>query len=141
GEPKRVPGGWEFDLPSESKPLDGNLTLYASIREQFLQGSRRLNLAADHNPAVEITLAKAATTTVRGLVTDAVSRSISGAWVSVVGYDAEGSLTGPSGSFTLPAHCAAGEQVRLHVEKLGYRPVDQLHPAGDAPVTIVLDRK
>src|SRR5262249_16244336 len=50
GEPKKVPGGWEFDLPSESKPLDGNLTLYASIREQFLQGSRRLTLAADHNP-------------------------------------------------------------------------------------------
>src|SRR5437764_8366434 len=24
GEPKKVPGGWEFDLPSASKPLDGN---------------------------------------------------------------------------------------------------------------------
>src|SRR5258708_370366 len=53
GEPKKVPGGWEFDLPSASKPLDGNLTLYASVADQFLQSSRRLTLAADHNPAVE----------------------------------------------------------------------------------------
>src|SRR2546421_750241 len=70
GEPKRVPGGWEFDLPSASKPLDGNLTLHASIADQFLQGSRRLTLAADHNPAVELTLQKDTSATVKGLVTD-----------------------------------------------------------------------
>lgn len=141
GEAKKVPGGWEFDLPSASKPLDGNLTLYASVADQFLQGSRRLTLAADRNPAAEIALQKNATATVRGEVIDGASAAIAGARVGVIGYESEAVVTGPGGNFILPAHAAEGEEVELHAEKGGFRAVNQLHPAGEAPATIVLDRK
>jgi hypothetical protein len=30
GEPKRVSGGWQFDIPNASKPKDGKLSIYAS---------------------------------------------------------------------------------------------------------------
>ena len=141
GEPKKVPGGWEFDLPSATKPLDGELTVYASVADRFLQGSRRLTLAADHNPAAQIALQKNASAAVRGRVVDGVSAPIAGARVGVSGYEAEAVLTGPSGEFKLPAHSANGEEVELHAEKGGFRPVNLIHPAGDAPATIILDRK
>jgi hypothetical protein len=141
GEPKKVPGGWEFNLPSASKPVDGKVTLYASVPDQFLQGSRHLTLTADRNPTAEIALQKNVSATVRGLVTDDGSHAMSGAHVSVIGYESEAVVTGPGGNFILPAHSAEGEEVELHAEKTGFRPVNQLHPAGDTPATIVLDRK
>ncbi len=141
GEPKKVPGGWEFDLPSASKPLDGNLTLYASVADRFLQGSRRFTLAADLNPAVEIALQKNASATVRGQVVDAVSAAIAGARVGVIGYESEAVVTGPGGNFILPAHSAEGEEVQLHAQRTGFQPVNLLHLAGDAAATIVLDHR
>jgi len=141
GEPKKVPGGWEFDLPYATKPLDGNLMLYASAPERYLRGSRRLKLSADPNPAAEITLEKDSSATVRGQVVSPNAIAIPGARVEVIGYDSESVTTGPAGDFVLLAHSAAGEEVGLHVEKLGYHTVNQLHPAGESPATVVLDRQ
>jgi hypothetical protein len=33
GEPKRVENGWEFDIPPQSRPADGELKLFASDEE------------------------------------------------------------------------------------------------------------
>ena len=61
--------------------------------------------------------------------------------MSVAGHESETVLTGAGGSFLLPAHSAAGEEVRLLVEETGFQPTDQLHPAGDTAAVIILDRK
>jgi hypothetical protein len=61
--------------------------------------------------------------------------------VSVIGYGEEAVTTSTDGSFVLPAHAAIGQSVRLHVEKEGYVPVDQYHPAGDEPAVIILEKK
>lgn len=141
GEPKKVAGGWQFDIPKASTPKDGKLTIYASLPNRFLKGSKELVLTDDYNPAVGIELAAESAASVRGIVTDARGRSISGARVSVVGYESEAVITQEGGSFVLPAHAAADQQVLLHAEKKGYTPTQQWHPAGDFPATLTLERR
>jgi hypothetical protein len=141
GEQKTVPGGWEIDIPSGIKPADGRLTVYASKESAFLKGQEDLRLADDYNPAVKIKLQKDKSAGVRGVVRDASNRAVAGARVNVVGYEREAVTTSADGGFALPAHWAPGEQVDLHVEGKGIKPVDQGHPAGDEPATIIVDRK
>ena len=141
GEPKKVAGGWQFDIPAASKPADGKLTVFAAVPSAFLTGRRELQLADDRNPAIAVQLARDASATVRGIVADSAGRAIAGAGVSVVGYEGEGLVTQAGGNFQLPAHAANGQQVQLHAEKSGYGAVSQWHPAGDEPATLVLERK
>jgi hypothetical protein len=56
GEPKKVAGGWQFDIPAASRPANGKLTVWASLDAAFLKGSQEVQLDADHNPAVSIPL-------------------------------------------------------------------------------------
>ncbi|HMJ86206.1 MAG TPA: carboxypeptidase-like regulatory domain-containing protein, partial [Vicinamibacterales bacterium] len=74
--------------------------------------------------------------TVAGLVQDDSGKAVAGATVSVVG--GESGETSATGSFLLKTNAAAGQVVRLHAEKRGYATVDQDHPAGREPVTIIL---
>ena len=141
GEPKKVAGGWQFDIPAASKPADGKLTVYAAVSSAFLTGRRELPLADDRNPTVTVQLAKDASATVRGIVVDGSGKAILGARVSVVGFESETVVTRAGGNFLLPAHAANGQQAQLHAEKAGYAAVNQWHPAGDEPATLVLDRK
>lgn len=60
--------------------------------------------------------------------------------MSVVGYPAEAFTTKEDGNFVLPAHVAIDQQVELHAEKQG-EAVDQWHPAGRFPATIIVDGK
>src|ERR1700733_6990001 len=46
GEPKKVAGGWQFDIPSASKPIDGKLTIYATVTTAFWEGQSQVLLAA-----------------------------------------------------------------------------------------------
>ena len=73
------------------------------------------------------------------MVQDDAGRAIAGASVTVIG--GESATTLPTGSFTLKAGAARGQIVRVHAEKDGYTAVDQDHPAGREPVTIVLARQ
>ena len=141
GEAKKVAGGWEFDIPGASKPADGKLTVYAAASSAFLTGRRELQLADDRNPTVTVQLAKDTSATVRGIVVDGSNKAVPGARVSVVGFEPEAVVTQGGGNFLLPAHAANGQQVQLHAEKAGYAAVNQWHPAGDHPATLVLDRK
>lgn len=141
GEPKKVAGGWQFDIPSAARPADGKLTVWASRDAAYQKGSREVQLDSDHNPAVAIQLQSDKTASLRGLVTDRRGHAVAGARVSVAGYENEAVLTQAGGNFALPAHAARDQNALLHAEAKGYAGASQWHPAGDTPATIVLDRK
>jgi len=141
GEPKKVAGGWQFDVPAAARPVDGKLTIWASVDAAYLRGSQEVRLAGDRNPEATIRLNSDRTAIVRGLVMDQRGRADAGARVSAVGYQSEAVVTQVGGDFNLPAHAARGQNVLLHAEADGYAGVTQWHMAGDQPATIVLDRK
>ena len=136
----KVEGGWVFVIARDTKPADGKVTFYASKDTAFLKGQAVLQLADDHNPAVTVALEKSRTAKVMGIVEDDRQSAIVGATVSVIGYDSEAVVTKASGSFSLPAHAADGQQVQLHAEKPGYRSANSWCPAGDSPCMIELQR-
>jgi hypothetical protein len=140
GEPMRVEGGWLFVIAKDTKPLDGKVTFYASKDAAFLKGQTPLQLTDDHNPSVTVQLDNSRSAKVIGIIEDDQQSAIAGANVSVIGYDAEAETTKASGSFSLPAHAADGQQVQLHAEKSGYRAATSWCPAGDSPCTIQLQR-
>jgi len=139
GEPKRVAGGWEFDIPEESKPKEGKLTVHASKESAFLTGQAELTLGNDRNPAVTINLKRDDSAKIRGQVVDVKNRSVAGARVFVIGYEAESVLTKEGGNFELPAHAATGQEVFLHAEK-GNLAAKLWYPAGEAPAIINLGK-
>lgn len=140
GEPKRVAGGWQFDIPTASKPEDSKLTIFASKESAFLTGQADLTLANDHNPAVTINLKRNNSARVRGQVVDAKNRALAGARVFVVGNETEAIITKEGGNFDLPAHAALNQQVLLHAEKKGLKATKLWHPAGDTPAVLMLER-
>jgi len=140
GEAKKITGGWQFDIPKGSRPKDGKLVIYASLPNRFLVGQQPIELGDDYNPHVTISLQQNHVQ-VRGNVIDERNRAVAGASVTVSGYASEVVVTDATGSFVLPAHAARDEQVLLHVEKKGYAAVEQWHPAGDFPASIMLERK
>jgi hypothetical protein len=139
GEPKRVAGGWQFDIPAGARPADGKLTVYATVANAFWRGSKDVQLTGDLNPNITIQLESDSKAVVRGLVTDRTGKAIEGARVAVAGYS-EAVITKADGNFELPAHAARGQQVQLHAEKEGYGAVTQWHPAGESPATLILER-
>lgn len=142
GEPKKVAGGWQFDIPSASVPTDGKVIFHASKENAFFDGERDLQLGKDPNPAVTIEMIKIVEgVVVRGIVVDETNNAIGEVRVNVVGYESEAVITKPNGGFVLPAHAAVGQQVLLHAEKPEYKAKNQYHPAGDEPVTIILERR
>jgi hypothetical protein len=140
GEPMQVGGGWLFVVAKDTKPLDGKVTFYASKDTAFLKGQAPLQLGDDHNPSVTVQLANERSAKVIGIVEDEKQAALPDATVSVIGYDSEAMVTKGSGSFSLPAHAADGQQVQLHAEKAGYQAATQWCPAGDTPCAIVLSR-
>jgi hypothetical protein len=140
GEPKRVAGGWQIDIPNAGKPRDGKLTVYASKKSDFLTGKTDVTLNDDFNLAITVDLLRDDSARVRGQVTDGRNRAVEGARVLVVGYETEAVITKEGGNFELPAHAAIGQQVLLHAEKKGYRAMKQYHQAGDEPVILTLNR-
>jgi hypothetical protein len=142
GEPKKVEGGWQFDIPAASKPLNGKVTFYATKENAFSRGQSELQLGDDPNPAITVKITRPTEgVMIRGIVTDESGRAIAGARVSILGYEAEAVVTRPDGGFVLPAHAADGQQVRLHVEAAKYKAVSQWHPAGEFSVEIRLVRE
>jgi hypothetical protein len=138
GEPKKVDGGWEFDIPQGSTPKDGKLTIYAEVNSAFLTGKSEVILSDDYNLAAKVKLDHNRSAHIRGRVVDRNQIPIAGALVSVVGYEAEALKTGPLGQFDLPAHASDGQQVQLSAFKQGLGSIAEWKQAGDQPVTIVL---
>lgn len=140
GEPKRVAGGWQFDIPAASKPKDGKLTIFATKESAFLKGEAPLTLDKEVNPALTINLKRDVSAKVRGQIVDSKNRGIAGVKVFVVGYDIEAVMTKEGGNFELPAHAAIDQQVLVHAEKTGYRGANRNHPAGDAALIMKLEK-
>jgi energy-coupling factor transporter transmembrane protein EcfT len=139
GEVKKVEGGWECDIPSKTKPIDGKMQAYARINDAFLTGRTELELQDDYSPVATIQLTQDTSALVLGIVMDESNQPVEGARVGVIGYDSEAGITKAGGGFSLPAHKASGQQVQIFAFKEGYeaRP-PEWHQAGDHPVTIVL---
>jgi hypothetical protein len=138
GEPKKVNGGWEFDIPNGNKPLEGEIIIYAKIENTSLQGKANLRLETDRNPSIVVLVRPDESAMVRGTVEDQAGHALRGVDVSIVGYGDERVTTSANGSFVLRAHVADGQTVRLHAETSDYQPLDQDHPAGNAPAILVL---
>jgi len=116
GEAKKIQGGWEFDIPPQSRPADGRLKLFASEKNAFLTGNSTLVLDKDYFPAVEIQLERDTSAVVRGVVLDERGRSVAGARVSIPGYP-DVAVTNDEGNFVLPAHVADGQIVQVRALK------------------------
>jgi hypothetical protein len=133
GEPKKVSGGWQFDVP------DRKVVFYGAIKSAFFSGQQHAELSTDYSPAVRVKLEPDAAARVRGIVVDASGRGLAGARVSVTGHSKEAVITSVGGEFDLPARAADGEQVYLHAEKDGYLGANVWHPAGNTPARIELE--
>ena len=86
GEPKRVNGGWEFDIPSGNKPPHGGIIIYAKIPNSSLLGNANLRLGTDRNPSIAVALEADESAMIRGTVEDDSGHTLGGVDVSVVGY-------------------------------------------------------
>ena len=137
GEPKKVSGGWEFDIPTALRPANRPVKVFAAIPAEFLSGESDVTLDADYNPTAIVQLGKKGGASVHAVVTDALGRGVEGARVTVAGASPAFD-TKSDGQFTLSTDAADGEEVLLSVTKEGYKSVQQLQPAGNEPATIVL---
>lgn len=138
GEPKKVEGGWEFDIPLQTRPADGKVVLLGSVKNAFLTGTATVVLDQDYYPTTAIQLTSDTSATIRGVVEDEHRRSVSGATVSIAGFD-DVALTDSMGNFVLPAHAADGQIVKVRAQKqelVGSLSV----PAGRLPVEIIVKR-
>lgn len=138
GEAKKIEGGWEFDIPLETRPADGKEVLVASVRSAFLTGSSTVVLAEDYYPTATIQLTHDTSAKIRGIVEDERRRSVAGATVWIIGYG-DSTLTDSMGNFVLPAHAADGQIVQIRALKQGMVG-NQSAPAGAGPVEIIVRR-
>lgn len=139
GEPKKIAGGWEFDIPAQTKPAGGKLVLYAIRPEDFLTGHADIVLADDFAPVITVQMERDTGALLKGIVVDDHSKPVEGALVGVFGFEAEAVKTGMAGAFTLHAHAADGQQVEVYAQKARVGSTTQWCQAGNLPVTVVLN--
>ena len=140
GEPKQVPGGWQFDIPSAATRLNGRVKIFAAKESAFLRGNTEYELGQDLHPVISVQLAKGARSAIHGIVLDGLGRGLGGVSVAVAGSERNGVTTQTDGHFSLQTEAADGEQVLVHAEKHTYASVTQWHPAGKHPVTIIMEK-
>jgi hypothetical protein len=138
GEIKKADGSWELEVPPQTRPADGKLALFASVKNAFLAGNSTLVLADDYYPTATIQLAPLPEVIFRGIVKDALGKSVAGAHVSISGYQ-DIATTNEMGNFELPAHAGEGQMVSVHAEK-GNLVEDLSVPAG-ATAELVLRKR
>jgi hypothetical protein len=141
GEPQRIAGGWEFQIPEEQVPASREVTFRARHENAFRRGQTTFELRKARSPAVEVQLAADVSADIAGVVVDEENRGIAGALVFVVGHDEEAVTTSETGGFRLAAHRADGQQVQLRAQREGYQSVTMWHQAGSTPVTLRLERQ
>ena len=140
GEPKRVDGGWEFDINVASLGPDRAVTIHAARDAAFERGRTTVSLDRPGQVSVELRLVRDTDARIRGMIVDEDGRAVGGARVQIPGHGGDLVVTAADGSFDLPAHAATGQQVLLHVEKDEYLASNEHHMAGGPAVTIRLRR-
>ena len=138
GEKKRIDGGWECDVAPGSRPADGVFTARVTEKSAFLAGERQLRLAGDYHPVLTVPLQRDTSARLQGGVKGKEGRAFAGAWVWVVGHEAERVQTDAGGGFVLAAHAAPGQMVKLHAEAKGYPVYEGLQQAGDTSISVQL---
>jgi hypothetical protein len=113
---KMVSGGWELDIPPQARPADGNVTLFASVKDEFLNGKSTLVLAQDYYPTATIQLLAETSAKLRGVVVYESLVAVAGATVSIEGYP-DTAVTDKMGNFVLPAHAGNGQMVEVRARK------------------------
>lgn len=136
-DPAFIDSVWEFKIPSALKPADGKIEFLADVPSEFERGSATVVLGDDFHPVTTISVEPYPDAIVRGNIFDENRKALNGASVRVAGYK-DTTISADGGAFELPAHAPAGTEVELLVEKPGYIPVNQGHPAGRFPATVVL---
>jgi hypothetical protein len=116
GELKMVAGGWKLDIPPQTRPADGKITLSASVKDEFLNGRSTVVLDHDYYPTATIQLVADTSAIVRGVVVDEDLGAIAGATVSINGHS-DRAMTDPKGNFVLPAHAGKGQVVEVRAQK------------------------
>jgi hypothetical protein len=138
GDLKKGSFNWEFDLAPQTRPADGKVTFFATVKNSYLVGSSILPLGNKYFLDVTIQLQELPPAMVRGVVEDESGRSVVGAKVAVSGYT-EIAITNGLGNFVLPAHAAEGVMVSVRAEK-GNLVAEDLVPAGRSAVLVVRKR-
>lgn len=116
GELRIAPGGWELDIPPQSRPGDGKVTFTASVKDEFMKGTSALVLGQDYYPTATVQLVAETSAMLRGVVVDEDLRAIAGATVSIDG-NSEVAVTDQKGNFVLPAHAGKGQIVEVEAQK------------------------
>ena len=116
GELKRTDAGWEITIPREEKMAGNEVTFVATQKDAFLLGTTTVKLEKNYFPLAVIQLASLPSANASGMVEDQYGRPIEGARVWVLGQD-ESTTTGPTGSFSISAHAADGQQITLVAQK------------------------
>ncbi len=116
GEMKMVGGGWELEIPPQTRPADGKVTFVASVKDEFLNGKSTLVLDKDYYPIATVQLVADTSAMVRGVVVDEDMGAIAGATVTIDGYS-DAAVTDRKGNFVLPAHAGKGQVVEVHARK------------------------
>jgi hypothetical protein len=140
GEPRRVSGGWQFDIPWDPQQVRRRIKVFASRESAFLAGVTEYELGTNRYPVVSVRLEKSPPADIRGIVVDETGHGIGSVTIGVVGAS-DIVATGTNGHFSLPTDATDGEQVLVRAYKTNYMPVTQWHPAGRQPVTIILQRQ
>uniref|UniRef100_Q01P11 SEFIR domain protein n=1 Tax=Solibacter usitatus (strain Ellin6076) TaxID=234267 RepID=Q01P11_SOLUE len=133
----KADSGWLLKVAGSAVPESRTLVVHAA--EGFLSGEQEVRLGRSAKVATTVRMRSRTDGLVRGTVVDSKQRAVAGARVTIAGQS-DAAVTDANGGFTLPAHAANGQVVQLRVEKQGYRPVLQGHPAGDTAAFIVIDR-
>ncbi len=136
GESLKVASGWEFLVPKQNLPADGVVTFRATVAKSFLAGKKEIALVSDYHPSLQIRVTADTSSIVRGTVIDAKQNPVVQSKVWVEGYPAV--LTDENGSFSMPAHAADGQSVKIYISS-GHKTSAQYVFAGPDSKTIIFE--
>jgi hypothetical protein len=138
GEPKKVDGGWEFDIDIPRNEIPAKLTVWASVDSRGWSGSQDLMLNEDHSVPAGIQLAAKGEVPIMGMVVHEDGNSIANALVWIVGNGKDVRNSDGTGNFELPSHALPGATVTLHAEKPPLLPAEKDYVVGSGAVRLTL---
>ena len=109
---------WLLSIPVEEFPADGTLTVTAQKNEAHAE--EKVRLAQHRHLSVSLRL-RYPNAIISGIVLSPGGEAVGGVRIMVFGHEDEVVLSAQDGSFSLPAHVASGEEVRLTAKKGNWR--------------------
>ncbi|MGA9463954.1 MAG: carboxypeptidase-like regulatory domain-containing protein, partial [Terracidiphilus sp.] len=138
GEPKKVDGGWEFDINIPRNEIPAKLTVWASVDSKGWSGSQDLMLNEDHSVPAGIQLAAKGEVPISGMIVDEDGNSIANALVWIVGNGKDVRNSDGTGNFELSSHALPGAIVTLHAEKPPLLPAEKDYVVGSGAARLTL---